>query len=293
MINNSNNVMEWKNFNKKIFSTYRKLVDLTDDTRVEKQKKLLKRAKEAIKRKDVEYQGVYSVVHEIEVFDFLKKEGLDVKMHTDKKSGPDIDCTLGYIECVSITKGDGENGEYFEEIIDGAHNGYKAGESRISSNLYDKWNKYEKYLNDNVIERNKPRIIAISTTMLSNRVHHTLSSVSIIKVLYGIDNPIWLFEKSGNRFIYVGEEYSYDDIIHKKNTIVKGAYFTNKLYHNISAVVLNNNAFTEEITEDRFEIYLNPYADIPIEIEKIQKFKHFYLESCVEDGLVYRTNIHF
>lgn len=274
------------NFYKQIFHAYKKIKDLTEPAIIEKRNKLIEKVKIAIKKHDREYQEVYSTVHEIRLFDFLLREKISVEMHTDKTVGPDFICDLGYIECVSITKGKEENKHSFETIMGGTTNRYLAGESRITTALLEKNTKYNKYIEKNILDLNKSRIIAISTSILSNEVNHVLSSKLLQKILYGIDSQVVSIKNKE-----INDFYSYNATVRKGENQFKTAYFLDEKFKNISAVILNHNAFTEDINKNYFEICLNPNATIPLKIEKIQNLKYLYLKSKNEKEYVFNWHI--
>lgn len=277
------------NFYKQIFKSYKKIKNAGDPISIEKSKKLIKKAKLAINTHDREHQEVYSAIHEIRFFDFLRQKGIDVIMHSDVTAGPDFECDFGYIECVSITKGQGKNKTEYERIMSGHINRYKAGEPRIASSIYDKKCKYESYLKNKIIDNTKPRIIAVSTSILSNEVHHELSADLIKKVLYGIYTPVMQVQKNDNNKYFSNICYSYNTITRKGEMTFETGYFWKEDFKDVSAVILNHNAFTEDIEEDYFEIYLNPNANTPIDIKKIKDLSCFYLKSKTENNFVFHN----
>lgn len=267
------------NFYKQIFACYGKIKNLDATPVVEKRKKLIDKVKIAIQKRDIEYQEVYSVVHEIRLFDYLRQKNIGIMMHTDISAGPDFECDFGYIECVSITKGEGENKNVFEQIMKGRNNRYKAGGLRIASVLCDKKQKFMNYITDKKICNKKPCIIAVSTSILSNEVHHELSSTLMKKLLFGIDVQVICFKKEGVKTSETEDFYLYNPSVSKNGKEFVTGYFWNDDFKDISAVILNHNAFTEDINDEYFEIYLNPNANVPIDIQSIQEFKYFYLKS--------------
>ena len=276
-----------RNFYKQIFECYQKIKETQDDAVLEKLDKLIEKVEISIQNRNREYQEVYSVIHEIRLYDFLQRNNISVRMSLDKVAGPDFECDFGYIECVSITKGEGKNKKAFENAMSNSINRYKAGETRITSVLSEKKSKYEKYIVNKNIDITKPRIIAVSTSILSNEVHHELSTTLMQKILFGIDTPVVSVKKQGVNTISSEELYLYNDITKGNNKEFKSAYFMDDDFKNISAVILNHNAFTEDINKAYFEIYLNPNANVPINISKIQNFNYFFLKSISDDEMIF------
>lgn len=280
-------VLMGRNFYKQIFECYQKIKEVQDDAVLEKLDKLIEKVEISIQNRNREYQEVYSVIHEIRLYDFLQRNNISVRMSSDKVAGPDFECDFGYIECVSITKGEGKNKKAFENAMSNSINRYKTGETRITSVLSEKKSKYEKYIVNKNIDITKPRIIAVSTSILSNEVHHELSTTLMQKILFGIDTPVVSVKKQGVNTISSEELYLYNDITKGNNKEFKSAYFMDDDFKNISAVILNHNAFTEDINKAYFEIYLNPNANVPINISKIQNFNYFFLKSISNDEMIF------
>ena len=280
-------VLMGRNFYKQIFECYQKIKEAQDDAVLEKLDKLIEKVEISIQNRDREYQEVYSVIHEIRLYDFLQRNNISVRMSSDKVAGPDFECDFGYIECVSITKGKEKNKKAFENAMSNSINRYKAGETRITSVLSEKKSKYEKYIANKNIDITKPRIIAVSTSILSNEVHHELSTTLMQKILFGIDTPVVSVKKRGVNTISSEELYLYNDITKDNNKELKSAYFMDDDFKNISAVILNHNAFTEDINKAYFEIYLNPNANAPINISKIQNLNYFFLKSISDDEMIF------
>lgn len=52
-----------------------------------------------------ELQEFYSIVHELRLYQYIKDLGIAINAANDEKAGPDFITDLGYIECISATKG--------------------------------------------------------------------------------------------------------------------------------------------------------------------------------------------
>lgn len=161
-------------------------------------------------------QEFYSVVHELRLYQYIKDLGITVSVLNDNKTGPDFITDLGYIECVSATKGLKGLPErhYLETQLKHSMNRYVSAIPRLSSVIADKAKKYGIYLKDNVINEKIPRIIAINTSIFSNEFHYKLNLDNILKILYGIGCRTMNFARSSNGFVEERgvETYAYEEV---------------------------------------------------------------------------------
>lgn len=151
--------------NKPLFDTiYKKcLLIITNSSDINiknKQGQLCAAYKKLCKTEDHELQEFYSVVHELRLYQYIKDLGITVSALNDNKAGPDFITDLGYIECVSATKGLKGLPErnYLEKQLKQSMNRYVSAIPRLSSVIADKAKKYGIYLKDNVINEKIPRI---------------------------------------------------------------------------------------------------------------------------------------
>lgn len=262
--------------NKKLFeNVYNeciKIIKNSDNTNILKKKDRLEEAYLGlIENNDFEHEPFYSIVHELRTYDFLSKKGYIMLPSDDNKGGPDFyNDKLGYVECVSVTKGDEWNKKYVDEVLARNTNRYESALSRITSQIKDKTDKYASYLNKKIIEDNKPRIIAINTSIFSNEFHHNLISVLMIKILYG--NIIKFDNDTSNIF----KIHFYDDDKEKMlEKTLELDYFLNEYFSNISGIILINNFIGEEITDDLFTLFLNPIAKVKLNKDYIKQIRIF------------------
>lgn len=152
---------------------------------------------------DHEHQEFYSVVHELRLYSYLKQIGISVSAANDNKAGPDFISDIGYIECVCLTKG--EKGtpqrKCLDDCLRGSMNRYVAALPRLTSVLLDKQKKFSDYLSRNLIDENKPRIIAVNTSIFSNEFHSDSNLDLALKVLYGIGCQTMCFDIKTNSFV--------------------------------------------------------------------------------------------
>ena len=269
------------------------IIDFSEDKYIKSKKIKLDAAYNKLREtQDIELQDFYSIVHELRTYDFLKKNCITVIASNDTNAGPDFCCKeLGYVECVSVTKGEGNNIKYIDECLSKDSNRYEAALSRITSKILDKTINYEKYLLDNTIEHNIPRIIAISTSCFANDVESSLIIDLMLKILYGIGSEIALFRPKG--LLETAENkiktHEYDNIGYKnRETELILDYFHQEYYKKISAIILENNALTEKIEKKYFNIFINPLAETPLNPSSCGKFQYFTRESYIEQKESYR-----
>ncbi|MFR1564809.1 MAG: hypothetical protein ACLSUT_00005 [Christensenellales bacterium] len=274
--------------NKPLFDTiYKKCLSIitnSSDININnKQGKLCAAYKKLCKTEDHELQEFYSVVHELRLYQYIKDLGITVSALNDNKAGPDFITDLGYIECVSATKGLKGLPErnYLEKQLKQSMNRYVSAIPRLSSVIADKAKKYGIYLKDNVSNEKIPRIIAINTSIFSNEFHYKLNLDNILKILYGIGCRTMNFAHSSNGFVEERgvETYAYEEVGEKppRNVILPFNLFFKNEYVHISGVIVNNNAISEELEKDCFCLLLNPNASIPINISRLQGIKYFTL----------------
>ena len=173
----------------KIFKECNRIIKNSNDKNIlSKHEKLKKSCQQLLCTKDTELQQFYSVVTEIRTYDYLKNKNLNPIAHNDNSAGPDFISDLGYIECICLTKGEPntENRKYVDRLLSGCMNRNKSVFPRLSAAVKDKTEQYKKYIANRVIDENKPRLIAINSSVFSNEFHSDLVTDNLLKVLYGI-----------------------------------------------------------------------------------------------------------
>ena len=77
------------------------------------------------------------------------------------------------------------------------------------------------------------------------------------------------------------EFHAYKDFAIKppSNISLPLSYFYKDEYRQISGIIVNNNAITEELNKEYFCLLLNPLAGIPIDKTKLEGIKYFELDS--------------
>lgn len=285
------------NINKKIFaSIYDECLEIiqssSDKAIINKEEKLNKAYKKLVENDDNEVQEFYSIVHELKTYHFLKTKGLAITAQNDNKKGPDFYCEeLGYIECVSVTRGEKgtECREYIEKCLARISSTYLAALPRITSVIIDKKKKFEDYLSKRIIDSQVPRIIAINTSVFSNLVCSDSIFRLLLQILYGIGNQVLWVRRNPISFIDEGEgveTHRYNDKGFKHDhRELELAYFEKEEYQNISAIILESNAITETDIENNFIIFTNPNANTPINVERLRAFNVF-VQRSKDDNMI-------
>lgn len=260
------------------------IIQLSNDKNIKsKETKLDFAYKKLCEEENAELQEFYSVLHELRTYDYLQKKNYIIKSQNDNNVGPDFYVEgLGYIECISITKG--EEGtvsrEYINKLLAGTFNRYKSALPRISSALIDKKIKFETYLNNKIIKKDIPRVIAINTSVFSNEFHSSLIIDLAQKILYGIGCQTINFKEKQVPGV---ETHTFDIIGNKNNDKqLELGYFYNDDFKNISAVIITNNSVGEVLEDKYFNVYLNFRANCPICLDNIKNIRYFGLKSLDE-----------
>lgn len=264
----------------------------SDKAILNKEEKLNKAYKKLVEHDNNELQEFYSIVHEVKTYHFLKTKGLAITAQNDNKKGPDFYCEeLGYIECVSVTRGEKgtECREYIEKCLARISLTYLAALPRITSVIIDKKKKFEDYLSKKTIDSQVPRIIAINTSVFSNLVRSDLMFELLLQILYGISNQVLWVRRNPISFIDEGEgveTHRYNDKGYKHDHLeLDLAYFEKEEYQNISAIILVKNAITENDIENNFIIFTNPLANVPINVERLRAF-NVMVQRSKDDNMI-------
>lgn len=283
--------------NKTIFdSIFDECLDIihssSDKAILNKEEKLNKAYKKLVENNDNELQEFYSIVHELRTYHLLKTKGLSVTAQNDNKKGPDFYCEeLGYIECVSVTRGEKgtECREYVEKCLARISFTYLAALPRITSVIIDKKKKFEDYLSKKTIDSQVPRIIAINTSVFSNLVSSNSMFELLLQILYGAGNQVLWVSKNPESCIDEDEgveTHMYNDKGYKHDHLeLDLAYFEKEEYQNISAIILVKNAITENNIENNFIIFTNPLANVPINVERLRAF-NVMVQRSKDDNMI-------
>lgn len=279
-------------------SIYKKCIDiieLSPDANIAKKKNKLDSAYYTLcQKEDHELQEFYSIVHELRVYDYMKHMGISINAANDDKAGPDFATDLGYIECISVTKGLPGTPErlWIDERLNQSMNRYISALPRLSGAILDKTKKYKTYLANNIIDKRKPRIIALNTSVFSNEFHGQLNLELVLKILCGIGCRTIRFNLSTNSFVEENgiESHAYEDSAVKppRNADLPLSYFYSEEFNDISGVIVNNNAISEDLEKEYFCLLLNPFANVSIDKTRLTGIKYFELDNIDANYATFR-----
>lgn len=275
---------------KKLYESCCDIIKNSNDKNIKnKQTKLNDSYNKLIRTQDCELQEFYSIVLELRVYEYLLKNKINIKATNDTKKGPDFECDFGYLECVSVTKG--EKGTPGRDFIDkqllGSVNRHKSELPRISSAIKDKKDKYTNYIENKVINDHKPLIIVVGTSIFANEFNSSSCIEDTMQVLYSIGNEYLMYDVKNRKFIDTPnrQNRNYDNYGKKSESLnLEFDYFFKNDYKNISAVILVCNHIFENIDKNNFRIFLNPYTSRPIDKNAISLFKYFNLIKENDNG---------
>lgn len=277
-----------------IYNNCLEIINTSTDSNLKKKKeKLDKSYNDLCIKEDHELQEFYSVVHELRVYQYLSDLGFEISASDDTKAGPDFLTNLGYLECVNATKGEIGTPEriYLDKRLKGRMNRSRAALPRLSSSIWDKSRKFKSYLENHIINPEKPCIIALSTAIFSYEFHSDLNLDLLLEILYGIGYMTMTFNQTTNQFVdETAETHAYqgESIKPPKNTSIPLNFFSNPEYEHIAGVILNNNSIGEKLEKKYFYLLLNPYAKHPINIKLLSGIKHFTCDSIDEQFIHYK-----
>lgn len=261
-----------------------------DKNIVSKKKKLDAAYNELCELEDLEYHNFFSIVHELRLYEYVKKLGINISATNDTKAGPDFLSDLGYIECVCLTKG--QEGTRQREWLDktlknNCINRYVVALPRLTSVILDKCKKIKEYISSNKINKSIPQIIAVNTSIFSNIFPGSLNLDLALNVLYGIGCIKKHIDVEHKAFVEENgvETHTYKDTALKPplNAVLPLNYFSQDYFSDISGVLLLNNSIGENLNKKFFNLLLNPKANVPVETNLLSGITYFTLKS-IENG---------
>lgn len=262
-----------------IYNECLEIIENSNDSNIKKKKnKLVASYKLMIDSDDNDNQDFRSVVYEIRLYNYIKNLGLNIQAQNDDKGGPDFlvpeKC---YIECIISTTGK-------EEIISipqnkgigsTTTNDHRLGISRLSNSFITKSEKYKCYLKKDKIQSKLPLVIAIDSSILCYRTFSKIVFENMKKVLYGIGDYQYYINSNG--IPVLSECRAYTSTIFKKGKEINISYFMNEDYSHISAVIFNCHHIKDPFCKDNIMLFLNPYANYPLDINFFKDLKKFGL----------------
>ena len=147
-------------------------------------------------------------------------------------------------------------------------------------------------MENNIIDERKPRIIAINTSVFSNEFHGQLNLELVLKILYGIGCRTMRFSLTTNTFVEDDgvESHAYEDSAVKppRNANLPLSYFYSEEFNDISGVIVNNNAISEDLEKEYFCLLLNPFANVSIDKTRLTGIKYFELDNIDANYATFR-----
>lgn len=228
----------------------------------------------------------------------LKESGFDL-IKTDSE-GPDFSLSNGVIvEAVLATRGEGNNRTY--SVLDSPgveiEPGFTMYEARVSpfpnesimlrltSSIESKLNQYNRWKENNVINKNSPFIIGLNSFLIDNV--DTPDSISYgARVCYGIGCSVITIPVSlGGNSITNTSDYKKNinylpEIINLNNSIISSNIFHLEKYKDVSALAYSHKYIgncLDSVGSD-IEIILNPNANSPIDVNCFVKFTRIIIE---------------
>ena len=260
-----------------------------------KKKKLIDSFCNTVKKADCYNQEFHSICHELEVFNYLSKINYNPIPSDDSKPGADFNADIGFIECISATMGDektkqeliNKRKDYDKFAVHHVSQSWPAIiESRFTSVIKDKKDKFSDYIKANVIDKKSPCIICVSSTAFIWNTHSEDFEIMFKKILYGIDylQTMVFSTKNSSKPEYIETINAFNDIC-KKGDVVRfqTGYFNLKEYKNISAVILVNRPIAEQIDKEKFIFYLNYNANNKIDVVKLNDVIYFSFDGIINN----------
>lgn len=226
-------------------------------------------------QKDREF---YSLAHEIKSYDFVSKFG-KAHLSNDEKHEPGPDITFGdnRIECVCSSEGNILMTGYEQYSIRYCKGRKKIVDynktkefllPRITQSLYEKKNKIENYINNNIIKPTECPILFLSLGELNVDFHAGNYGINLLEILVGKGNLTLIFDREKEKFI---DNYWEENINVKKNNgkelVDIPAKFFNVNNTKISGVLFSTANIYERYNLNNTFLFLNPYAKNQINLD--------------------------
>lgn len=145
---------------------------------------------------------------------------------------------------------------------------------RFSSVIWDKYKKLKEYLNEGLVDKDDPFIIAINSSKIGLAMSEGYPPY-ILKTLFPIGNPIYTVDVE-KRVAY-DERFSYKpDVPKKSGTRIQTLYFENNNYSEITGILYSHaSPFFSSIGHDYIYVH-NPFAKNPIPLNWLEYGREAY-----------------
>jgi len=222
-------------------------------------------------------------IHEINLFMYFISVQKPLLVSSDKSSepGPDIISNGTYYESVCITLGKMRKKVNKFHEIKGLFD-YQELLSyllpMITQSLNNKVAQHKKNLSRfTQIESSKPYVILMNLGELYNYMFVEEFGIGLCRVLVGADIPT--IRVNHTKRIVENSFFSHKDTYSKYNgSQISANFFLNPNNSIVSAVILFDASVRERYFDNPIYLYLNPYAQNPIDPEKFESTGYWYLE---------------
>ena len=265
-----------------IYDDCLKIMQKSNDRNVVKKQKCFEQYYNEVTTTDnYNVQEFFAIAHELRTYEMLKYLKMKTTANNDDKPGPDFICNLGNLECVTFMQ---PSDEKSKKILKSNINRYKAYEPKVSQAIYEKFKKFQKYIEKNNIDQTKPNIICLNAGICKDDIFPTTLLRICEKILFGLGYETLLLNPKTNEEIWFR---SYEDTIQNHNEKeIDINFFNFNEFSIISAVLLIINSVDEQYSKPI--LFINPKANVKIDKRKIKKF--LCLEKVSKDTYEYFNN---
>lgn len=206
---------------------------------------------------------------------FLEKEHI---LESAGENAPDLkimtNSPTAWVECVAPQKGDGV--DRVPDMVYGVveHVPEEQIKLRIAASFEEKSNKFKKYIDDGVVKRDQPRIIAINGGGLGFTIEG--EPPRVIAVLFAIGHLTLHFNPGHTEVVHTS--FSRIDKVVKQSQaeVILGQFLSDK-YKHISAVIYSKDAVLNRPLQIGTECVVvhNPFAEVPLPIDSFSFMTRF------------------
>lgn len=237
---------------------------------------------------------------ELNVFEHLRKSG--IKIHPVQHVGPDFDTEIGYIECVCVGQGKGDNKIPLPKVATIDKYGNIEGDFelqevpvdemklRIAGGFYTKQQIYKRYEDRGYIDPTKPRIIALNwhadgASWMSGR--GPVENDPATQAIFGFGNRELTIDTATGKV--TDNKVAHVPIVTKPSgTLIDVGFFSRKVSNDnprIDGVILSER-WPGPLSLDDTKSVNNPMSDVDLEVEKLTSTKRFRATRNDQNGMI-------
>lgn len=237
---------------------------------------------------------------ELTVFKHLRESVIEI--YPVEHTGPDFNTEIGYIECICVGQGEGDNEIPLPKVTvidkDGTIHGDFGFQEvpvvdmklRVSSGFYDKQQKYKRYVDRQYIDPAKPRVIAINwhcdgASWMSGRgdIEHDPA----VQAIFG----------SGNRLITIDpvsgdvtdNKIAHVPVVSKRNgQDIDVGYFIREINDDSERIdgVILNSSWPGSLSLEDTRVINNPMSNISFDIDAFSSASGYRATKNDETGMI-------